>query len=113
MLETAEEVEGNYEIILCSPYKIFNRSQIDDCSQEGYDEHTRSVGRSLEGCESNVLEESPHSKEHDAGQHPGRGPVGDHSGLLPVTCRIGPQKQTAKAAFPLGEAAGSEGEKVV
>ncbi len=32
---------------------------------------------------------------------------------LPVTCRIGPQKQTAKAAFPCGENAGSEGEKVV
>jgi len=44
-----------------------NRSKIDDCDQEGYDERTRSVGRSLERCESIVLEESPHSVEHDAG----------------------------------------------
>jgi hypothetical protein len=41
----------------------------------------------------------------------GRSETGN--GQRPVTCRIGPQKQTAKAAFPLGENAGSEGEKVV
>jgi hypothetical protein len=35
------------------------------------------------------------------------------TGLLPVTCQIGSQKQTAKAAVPLGEQVASEGEKVV